>query len=285
MLNFFKDIIDGALKLISSIGFFDIVDIIFVAVALYYVVKLLRQTRAYNLVKGIILMGLIYLVVSTLDMNTSSYIFGQFFGNILVVMLILFQPEIRHAVESFGRRNFNIISLFSSKNNDIFTEETENITANISKAVSNMSDKKIGALIVVEGKTLLGDVTDTGNSIDSVISSVMLENIFFPKSPLHDGAVVIRDGRIHSAGCILPLTQAEVSAELGTRHRAAIGISENSDALVVVVSEETGAVSVAAGGALERSITIGELHETLSTYLRRDASDNEKNFRILRRRR
>ena len=285
MLNFFKDIIDGALKLISSIGFFDIVDIIFVAVALYYVVKLLRQTRAYNLVKGIILMGLIYLVVSTLDMNTSSYIFGQFFGNILVVMLILFQPEIRHAVESFGRRNFNIISLFSSKNNDIFTEEIENITANISKAVSNMSDKKIGALIVVEGKTLLGDVTDTGNSIDSVISSVMLENIFFPKSPLHDGAVVIRDGRIHSAGCILPLTQAEVSAELGTRHRAAIGISENSDALVVVVSEETGAVSVAAGGALERSITIGELHETLSTYLRRDASDNEKNFRILRRRR
>lgn len=285
MLEFFEGILDGAMKLVTSIRWYDIVDIIFVTVVLYYVIKILRQTRAFHLVRGIVLMGVLYLIVSTFNMNASSYIFSQFFGNIVIVMLLLFQPEIRHAIESFGRRDFKMFSFFSSKNSNILDEEVENTVANISKAVSNMSDKKVGALIVVEGKTLLGEVISTGSAVDSCVSSIVLENIFFPKSPLHDGAVVIREHRVHSAGCILPLTASEISAELGTRHRAALGISEHSDSLILVVSEETGAISIANNGSLERNVTIGELRETLGDFLKSDSGENTKSFKILRRKR
>ena len=146
-----------------------------------------------------------------------------------------------------------------------------------------MSDTKTGALIVIEGKTLLGEIISTGSEIDSTITVPMIENIFFPKAPLHDGAMVIRDNRIHSAGCILPLTQNDVSFELGTRHRAAIGMSEHSDALIVVVSEETGAISVAHNGTLERGITSGELYEIISAFLVSDEGEKSKVFRIRRR--
>ena len=132
---------------------------------------------------------------------------------------------------------------------------------------ANMSEKKIGALIVIEGKTLLGEVINTGTTVDSSVSSAVIENIFFPKAPLHDGAMVIRDNRILSAGCILPLTQKNISKELGTRHRAAVGITEHSDAIVVIVSEETGAISIARGGSLKRNLTLGELIEELTKYM------------------
>lgn len=285
MADFLGEIFDSMIKLVASIKWYDIVDIVFVAVAIYYVIKVLRQTRAFHLVKGIVLMGLIYLVVTTFNMNASSYLFSQFFGNIVIVMLLLFQPEIRHAIESFGRGDFKKFSLFSSKNSALFNDEIENTADNISKAISNMSDKRVGALIVVEGKTLLGEVISTGSEVDSSVSSIVLENIFFPKSPLHDGAVIIRDNRIHSAGCILPLTQSELSAELGTRHRAALGMSEHSDALILVVSEETGSVSAANNGSLERNITIGELRESLTDFLKRDSGESTKTFKILRRKR
>ena len=164
------------------------------------------------------------------------------------------------------------------------TEELKTSASNIAKAAGNMSDKKIGALIVVEGKTLLGEITSTGSQIDSTITSPIIENVFFPKAPLHDGAMVIRDNRIHSAGCILPLTQNDVSFELGTRHRAAIGMSEHSDALIIVVSEETGTISVAHNGTLERNITSGELYETVSSFLISDEGEKSKSFKIRRRR-
>ncbi len=283
MLDFFEELFDGALKLIRSVAWYDIVDIIFVAVALYYVIKLLRQTRAFHLVKGIVLMGLIYGVVSFLNMNASSYIFNQLFSNIVIVMLLLFQPELRHAIESFGRGDFKKLSLFASRNSDFYEEESESVANDIAKAVSNMKDSKTGGLIVVEGKTPLGEIIETGCTLDAAVSSLIVENIFFPKSPLHDGAVVIRDNRVYAAGCILPLTQNEVSSELGTRHRAAIGMSEHSDALVIVVSEETGDASVASGGTLERNLSVGEVHEALSSFLKSDMSENGKSFKFLRR--
>ncbi len=285
MLGIFEEIFEGAYKLIRSVAWYDIVDILFVAFALYYVIKLLRQTRAFHLVKGIVLMGLIYFVVSTFNMSASSYMFNQLFSNIVIVMLLLFQPELRHAIESFGRGDFKKFSIFTSRNSDFYGEESDSVAADISKAVSNMSDSKTGALIVFEGKTPLGEIISSGSISDAAVSEVMLENIFFPKSPLHDGAVVIRDNRIYAAGCILPLTQNEVSAELGTRHRAAIGMSEHSDALVLVVSEETGAISVASGGTLERNLSVGEVHETLSNFLKRDSTEMGKSFKILRRKR
>lgn len=282
MLEFLNGVFEGVMKLVTSVKWYDIVDIVFVALVLYYLVKLLRQTRAFHLVKGIALMGVIYLVVSALNMNTSSFIFSQLFGNIVVVMLLLFQPEIRHAVESFGRGDFRKFSLFS-RGSGLLESEIENAANSIARAAANMSDKKVGALIVIEGKSLLGDVVSTGSSIDSQVSSIMLENIFFPKSPLHDGAVVIRDNRIHSAGCILPLTNNEVSAELGTRHRAALGMSEHSDALIIVVSEETGVVSVANNGSLERNVSSGELIETVTDFLKTDSAENGSALKILRR--
>ncbi len=283
MLEFLNGVLEGVMKLVTSVKWYDVVDIVFVALVLYYLIKILRQTRAFHLVKGIVLMGVIYLVVSALNMNASSYIFSQLFSNIVVVMLLLFQPEIRHTVESFGRGDFKKFSIFSSRASDLLEGEIESVANNIAKAAANMSDKKVGALIVIEGKSLLGDVLSTGSDVDATVSSIVLENIFFPKSPLHDGAVVIRDNRINSAGCILPLTDREISAELGTRHRAALGMSEQSDALIIVVSEETGAVSIANNGSLERNVSSGELLEAVMDFLKSDSAESKKAFKFIRR--
>ena len=149
-------------------------------------------------------------------MSASSFIFSQLFRNIVIVMILLFQPEIRHAIESIGRGDLRRFNIFSSRNRDYNDDEIRAAASNIAKAAGNMSDKKIGALIVIEGKTLLGEIISTGSEVDSNVTAPVIENIFFPKAPLHDGAMVIRDNRIHSAGGILPLTQNEVSFELGT---------------------------------------------------------------------
>ena len=273
---------DWVMKLISSVGIADIIDITVVALVIYYAVKLVRQTRAFQLVKGVVYMGIIYFVVSAFNMSASSFLFSQLFRNIVIVMILLFQPEIRHAMESVGRGGFKKFGSIFVRNGDYTGEEYKVSASNISKAAVNMSDKKIGALIVIEGKTLLGEIISTGSAVDSNITSPMIENIFFPKAPLHDGAMIIRNNRIHSAGCILPLTQNEVSFELGTRQRAAIGMSEHSDALIIVVSEETGAISVAHKGTLERNVTSGELLETLNAFLVPDEGEKNKSFRIRR---
>lgn len=283
MGDILKTAADWVMKLISSVGIADIVDIIIVALVFYYGIKLVRQTRGFQLVKGVVYMGVIYFVVSAFNMSASSFLFSQLFRNIVIVMILLFQPEIRHAIESVGRGGFKRFGFIFSRSNDYTGEEYKISASNIAKAAGNMSDQKIGALIVIEGKTLLGEITSTGSEIDSNITSPMIENIFFPKAPLHDGAMIIRGNRIHSAGCILPLTQNEVSFELGTRHRAAIGMSEHSDALVIVVSEETGAISVAHNGTLERGVTSGELLETVNAFLSPDEGEKNKSFRIRRR--
>ncbi len=275
MVTFFKEVFDGAMKLIMSLQWYDFADIAFVTLLLYYLIKLLRQTRAFNLMKGVVFVGVIYLIVSTLNMSASTFVFNSLFGDIVLVIILLFQPEFRQAMEAFGRGDFKKLTLFSQKGSDLINKEAQRVSSAVSKAVSNMSEKKIGALIVLEGKTPLGEILSSGSEIDSTVNSPVLENIFFPKAPLHDGAVVIRDNRIHSAGCILPLTQNEVSLELGTRHRAALGMSEHSDALVVVVSEETGSVSVAHKGMLERNLSGGELIEMLTSYLSADDSGNK----------
>ena len=273
---------DAVVKLIHDINFFDLLDIVLVALALYYCIKLVRQTRAFHLVKGVIFLGVVYFVVSTLKMSTTSYLFSHLFGNIFIVMVLLFQPEIRHAIESFGRGDFRKVSLFS-RNSNYALDEYRASASNIAKAAANMSEKRIGALIVIEGKTMLGEVISTGTTVDSSVSSAVIENIFFPKAPLHDGAMIIRDNRILSAGCILPLTRNNISKELGTRHRAGIGITENSDAVVVIVSEETGAISLASGGTLKRNLTLGELLEELTKYMAPEETRSQGRFKIVRR--
>lgn len=283
MIGVFRELYDVVVKLILSVQWYDIADIVFVAVLFFYCIRVLRHTRAFNLIKGVVFVGIIYIIVSFLNMSASTFLFNSLFGDIVLVMILLFQPEIRHAIEAFGRGDLKKLNFFISRNSDYFNEELKLSASSIAKAAVNMSEKKIGALIVIEGKTPLGEILSSGSRIESIVTAPLLENIFFPKAPLHDGAVIIRENRILSAGCILPLTQNEVSLELGTRHRAALGMSENSDALVVVVSEETGTVSIAHNGSLERDLKLGELTQALTDYLVTDDGEKPKVLRFSRR--
>lgn len=281
MAAFFQSIFDIIMKFVSTIHWYDILDIVVVALVFYYCIKLFTRTRAIHLVRGFVFLGLSYFVVTALNMSTSSFLFSRLFSDIVIVIVLLFQPEFRHAIESFGRGDFAKFNLFS-RYSSLMREETQQCISALVKAVMTMSDGKVGALIVLEGKSPLGEIIATGSEIDAKISEPIVENIFYPKSPLHDGAMVIRNNRVTAAGCILPLTQNELSRELGTRHRAAVGMSEVSDALVVVVSEETGDVSVAKNGTLQRRLTSGELVEIISAFL---FSDDEKSVKLPRRKR
>lgn len=285
MADFFRSISDVVLRLIWSFEWYDLIDIMLVAFTIYYCIKIVRQTRAFNLIKGIVFLGAVFLVVSALNMSASSYLFSQLFSDIVIVMVLLFQPEIRQTIESFGRGDLNRFLKFVSRSSKETTDEIRTSVSNISKAVSNMSEQKIGALIVIEGSIPTEEIVSTGTKVECAITTPMLENIFFPKAPLHDGAVIIRDNRIHSAGCILPLTQSELALELGTRHRAALGMSEICDALIIVVSEETGDISIAQAGVLDRKVTLGTLLAFLSDFLSSDESEDGKGRNIIKRRR
>ena len=281
MAEFFQGIGESIMKFVSTIHWYNILDIVVVALVFYYCIKLFTRTRAIHLVRGFVFLGLVYFIVSALNMSTSSFLFSRLFSDIVLVIVLLFQPEFRHAIESFGRGDFAKFNLFSSYSS-LMREETQQSISALVKAVMTMSDGKVGALIVLEGKSPLGEIIATGSEIDAKISEPIVENIFYPKSPLHDGAMVIRNNRITAAGCILPLTQNELSRELGTRHRAAVGMSEVSDALVIVVSEETGAVSAAQNATLKRGLASGELLELLNAFL---FSDEEKSVKRPRRKR
>lgn len=281
MTEYIQNIISEIVRLIVSMELTDCIDIAIVAFTIYYSIKLIRKTRAFQLVKGLLLLLIVNFVISSLSLESSSYIISHLFSDITLVIILLFQPEIRQVIENVGRGNFKVFSYFSSKNKDRY-EEFKSVSRSISKAASNMSDKRVGALIVVEGKTLLGEIISTGNAMDSKISTAILENIFFPNSPLHDGAIVIRDTRIEAAGCILPLTKNEIGKELGTRHHAAVGMSEVSDAFIIVVSEETGAISVARNSELTKGISVGDLREMLIDYLTFDDTEKTK-FKFNRR--
>ena len=253
----------------SDFAFTDFLDICLVAFILYSVIKLIRETRAIQLAKGLVLFGIVYLIIYLLNMQASEYIFRQIFVDAIIVLVILFQPELRHALESIGRSSLTKINIFGSRDENAARNELikDSIYA-ISKACQDMSDSRTGSLIVFEKDTLLGDVIKTGTQLDAVVSRELIGNIFFPNSPLHDGAAIIREGRVVSAGCVLPLTQNEnLDSQLGTRHRAAIGISEQSDAMIVVTSEETGVISIACKGELIRDISDSDMRERLVRYL------------------
>lgn len=265
-MQWISDFFASFFSLMSTFRPQDLLDILLVAFIFYNAIRLVRETRAIQLVKGIVLLAVVYLVVNVLDMQAIGYILDVVIKFGVVIIVILFQPEMRHALESIGRSSFTRINLFGSKNSDAYkqNERLVNSATHIARACESMSGKKIGALIVFEKYTLLGEIIKTGTVVDAESSASIIENIFFPKAPLHDGAMIIRDGKVHAAGCILPLTQNNaISSELGTRHRAALGLTEQSDAVVVIVSEETGAISVAEKGVLKRNISVNELRNIL----------------------
>ena len=258
-----------------SFGITDLLDIALIAFVVYSAIKLIRETRAFQLVKGLLLLGVAYLIVIQLDMQASSYIFRFLFQNVFIILIILFQQEIRQVIEKVGNSKFTSLSLILKGNSADKEKKVNDAINEISKAVQRMSDSKTGSLIVMERQTLLGDVIKSGKPVDAFITHELIGNIFFPKSPLHDGAAIVRNGRLVAAGCVLPLTKnTEVSSDLGTRHRAALGMSEQSDAAIIVTSEETGIISLAYGGNLERNLTDSELREKLINLLVDNPSDN-----------
>ncbi len=280
-LSEFLEQIKRAIISFNTVG--DLLDVVLVAFVIYSAIKLIRETRAIQLAKGVILLAVVYFFVSILNMETSKYILSLVFSNLLIILVIIFSPEIRHALESVGRSSVSNINILNLKNKDN-TEAEKTIKTAINavcKSCKEMSDKKIGALIVFEKETKLGEIAKTGTYLDASVTSELLCNIFFPKAPMHDGATIIKEGRVVSAGCILPLTGYQLlSSDLGTRHRAAIGMSENSDALVVVVSEETGTISIAKKGKLKRGVSDGDLRDIL---IRELIKSNNKNTRVKQR--
>lgn len=245
----------------------DALDIVLVSFIIYSAIKLVRETRAGQLVKGIIVLLLVWGASNVLKLYMMRTLLAYFFQFSIIALLVVFQPEIRRALEQLGRSgigNKRWIFGVSSTDMEVLLQQVRRGVNAVVDAAAVLQKQKTGALIVFERRTKLGDIIDTGTVVEAIPSSPIICNVFFNKAPLHDGAMIIRDGMLHAAGCILPLTKSDkVGIELGTRHRAAIGMSENSDAVVVVVSEETGQISVAVNGILTRNYT----RETLKSEL------------------
>jgi len=249
------------IKLIfTNISIFNIIDIVIVYFLLYKGYMLIKNMRAKQLVKGIVLILVITQLSGLFELFTLSWILNSTLQAGFISLVILFQPELRRALEYIGRT-----SMFSLSSLDKDVASSQKVIKEISTATSSLSRQKIGALMIFEIKTGLNEIIDTGVTINSEISSGLLINIFIPNTPLHDGAVIIRDYRIAAAGCFLPLTDNnQLSKDIGTRHRAALGMTAKSDALAVIVSEETGYISYAIDGKLYRNIQIEELERVLA---------------------
>lgn len=283
ILNSLQSLAHNVFAVFADFRFNDFLDILLVAVLIYNAIKLIRETRTMQLIKGLAVLLLVYGLVSVLKMEASGYLFNALFRDVILVLIVVFQPEIRHVIESMGRSRFRGIGALHSRSAKIrYNEETAEAIEEVCRACAEMSDRKIGVLMAFERETPLGEIIQTGTTIDARISEELLGNVFYPKAPLHDGAAVVRDNRLYAAGCILPLTQNHnaVSSALGTRHRAAIGLSEQSDAVLVVVSEETGNISVAKEGKLQRDMSPGDLREVLSQeLLLPDTDENESRLK------
>ncbi|MBQ1402096.1 MAG: diadenylate cyclase CdaA [Oscillospiraceae bacterium] len=268
-MSAFENIISRSLNYMQTIGIADIVDILIVAFLIYRLILLTRKTNSYNLAKGLLLFLIALWMAEILELNMISFILRKATELGVVVLVILFQPELRHILEKIGSR-------FSSRSNMEDPEVTSAITQTV-MACADMAESRTGALIVFERYVSLQSVISTGTVIDSEVSSELLKNIFYNKAPLHDGAVIVRDGRIAAAGCVLPLSSSTtISKDLGMRHRAGIGISEQSDALAVIVSEETGSISCAVDGTLKRHLKPQVVDRLLRKELTSDTMEQEE---------
>lgn len=278
ILNYIEKICDA----LMSFNFLsDFLDILLVAFVIYEGIKLIRGSRTIQVIKGIAFLGVVFAIVKLFNMEASEYLLSILFQNGLIILVVLFSPELRNILEKFGRRSFSGFSFFGFRNAESLEKEVTATVNDFCKSASDLSDSKTGALVVFEKEAPLQEIIKTGTILDAQSSPELFNGLFFKNSALHDGAVIVRDGRIYAAGCILPLTQNNtLDSELGTRHRAAIGMSEHSDAVVVVVSEETGAISVAANGVLTRDITRGKLREILLSQLIPQKDDEDGSGKI-----
>ena len=256
---------------IPSVHITDIIDIIIVAIVIYTVIHWIKETRAWSLFRGLMVIALFSLLSYNLHFYTITWIIERTFS-----VIIIFQPELRKALEQIGASGFSSVTglLQTKSSDDRLSPQDAN---EIAEACVKMAEVKTGALIVIERNVSMGDIVSaSGVAVDAVISSQLLINIFEDKTPLHDGAVIIRDNRVAAASCILPVTQSEIGQELGTRHRAAVGASEVSDAFIIVVSEETGKISIARDGKLEKAVSEAVFRQELLNLCEKTAPAGAK---------
>lgn len=260
--------ISSKLHYISIIGFWDIVDIIIVAYLIYKIIDLIRKTSSFSVAKGLLILLVVLWLSSAFNLTMINWLLRKAVDIGVIALVILFQPELRKFLSKVGNRSF--LGLFSKRSQNI--SELDAVITQTVVACQQMAESRTGALIIFERDYRLNDVMATGTIVNADVTSALLKNIFFPNTPLHDGALIIRDCRIAAAGCVLPLSAStNLSKDLGMRHRAGIGVSEQSDALVVIVSEETGAISVATEGMLKRNLN----RETFEKLLRQELVKEE----------
>lgn len=267
-----KEIYLVLINTIRSISIWSVIDIIVVAYIFYKAYILIKETRAEQLLKGVMfLIGLIP-ISYLLKLDMLYFILNKTVTIGVLSMIIIFQPEIRRVLEHLGRSAFEEIHIQAS-------EDRDNVINEIVNAIDSLAETKTGALIAIEQSTGLGEMLSSGTIVDGIVSSALLENIFVVNTPLHDGATIIRKGRIHAAGCVLPLTSnTKINKKLGTRHRAALGLSEISDALIIVVSEETGVISLAVNGKLTRNYDKDKLKSIIIKIMNNREAKKVKSF-------
>lgn len=264
------------LNVFRTMQFKDCIDIIIVAYLIYSVLRFIKQTRASHLLRGLAILLVLILLARWLNLSTIGYLMNNVLQLSFITIIIVFQPELRSLLEKLGRLKIANVNPFTKAGNIERDRVSGGIDA-VCECCSELSKNKIGGLMVFEKTTKLGDVAATGTYLNSDISAQMLVTIFFPKTPLHDGAVMIEDFKIVSAGCLLPLSQRlEISKALGTRHRAAVGLSEIADAVIVVVSEEAGKISYAQNGEIHLGISVDELRKVLSDNFLEEEKDSLK---------
>ena len=256
------------------IRFFDVLDIICLAFVLFVVYKFVKERRAGKLVLGVAFLTIFLIICNLLSLNAMKFILSSLFEVGIVLLVVIFQPELRAALEKMGDNSIKGVKSIGERKN---STQTVAMIDEISNAIFDLAKSKTGAIIVFERNTKLGDLILTGTVINAQVSTFLIKNIFFNKAPLHDGAVIVRDNRIYSAGCLLPLSvNPDIIKDLGTRHRAAIGVSENSDCVAVVVSEETGIVSIAHEGRIYRNFTRATMKKRLEEFLITNTSEQKK---------
>lgn len=277
-VKYIGDIIANFLRIVQSITIFDVLDILMLTFLIYFLIKLMRETRAMQLLKGIFLIVVVFILVQIFNLKTMGFLIDNFLQVGIIAIIIVFQPELRRILEKVGRTKVSTIAGVNDKSGDGSTRDKA--IFGIADACSRLHDSKTGALIVIERQTKLGDIIEkeTTSVINAECEPELFCNLFYNKAPLHDGAVIIRNNRIYAAGCFLPNTQKDqyLSTDLGSRHRAAVGMSENSDSLVIVVSEETGNISVALDGQLTRNQTRESLIAILRKYMPESSSDKKR---------
>lgn len=279
MIDIFSTSFNNIISLFRTFSISDFLDIAVVSFLIYSFIKLVRETRAEQLVKGILILVVAWILSTQLHLKMLGTLLDNFFEFSVLAMLVVFQPEIRRALEQIGRtklKNYWSGLNIQTKYDKVVTDRIESCIISVSDAAAAFSKTKTGALIVFERKTKLGEIVNTGTIVNASVSAGLIGNIFYNKAPLHDGAMIIREGKILAAGCILPLTKNDdLSADLGTRHRAALGMSEVSDAVVLVVSEETGTISICTNSVMKRNYSRETLKSALEKELLPEASENK----------